>query len=273
MPRPAPPADLPPMERLLAIMARLRDRADGCPWDLTQTFETIAPYTVEEAYEVADAAERGDLADLKDELGDLLLQVVFHARMAEEQGAFAFADVARAINDKMVRRHPHVFADESYASPADQKQGWEALKAAERAEKGRAEGLLDDVPVGLPGLTRAVKLSRRAATVGFVWPTVQDVVAKLHEEVGELVAEVEAGDLEKARHELGDVLFVVANLARTLDIDPEDAIRYTNAKFVRRFNQIEVELARRGKTLDQSDLAEMDAIWEDVKAQERAAAE
>ena len=275
MPRPAPPADLPPMERLLAIMARLRDRADGCPWDQEQTFETIAPYTVEEAYEVADAVERGNLSDLKEELGDLLLQVVFHSRMAEEQGAFAFDDVARAINDKMVRRHPHVFADETYGSLAEQKDGWEALKAAERAAKGddgKAASLLDDVPVGLPGLTRAVKLSKRAATVGFVWPTVQDVVGKLHEEVGELIEEVEAGDLDKARHELGDVLFVVANLARTLDIDPEDAIRYTNAKFVRRFQYVEQRLAERGKAPDQSDLAEMDALWEEVKALERAEA-
>lgn len=273
MPRPAPSADLPPMERLLAIMARLRDRQDGCPWDQEQTFETIAPYTVEEAYEVADAVERGDLSDLKEELGDLLLQVVFHSRMAQERGAFDFADVARAINDKMVRRHPHVFADETYGSLAEQKQGWEALKAAERAGKsaGDVASLLDDVPVGLPGLTRAVKLSKRAATVGFVWPSVEDVVAKLHEEVGELLDEVRAGDLEKARHELGDVLFVVANLARTLAIDPEDAIRYTNAKFVRRFKDVERRLAERGKTPDQSDLAEMDALWEAVKAAERAA--
>ena len=271
MPRPAPSADLPPLERLLAIMARLRDAEDGCPWDQAQTFATIAPYTVEEAYEVADAVERGNLSDLKDELGDLLLQVVFHARMAEEQGAFDFADVARAINDKMVRRHPHVFADESYASLADQKDGWEALKAAERA--GKASGptsLLDDVPVGLPGLTRAVKLSKRAATVGFVWPTVQEVVAKLHEEVGELLVEVEAGDMAKAREELGDVLFVAANLARTLDIDPEDAVRYTNAKFVRRFQYVEQRLAERGKTPAQSDLAEMDALWDAAKAAERA---
>jgi len=262
------------MERLLAIMARLRDRADGCPWDVEQTFETIAPYTVEEAYEVADAAERGDLSDLRDELGDLLLQVVFHSRMAEEQGAFAFDDVARAINDKMVRRHPHVFADETYASLAHQKEGWEQLKAAERAEKARSAdaSLLDDVPIGLPGLTRAVKLSKRAAQVGFVWPTVEDVVTKLHEEVGELIEEVQAGDLEKARHELGDVLFVVANLARTLDIDPEDAIRYTNAKFVRRFKYVEAELRVRGRTPDQSDLGEMDALWEEVKAKERAGA-
>lgn len=272
MPRPAPSADLAPIDRLLEIMARLRTPEDGCPWDLEQTFDTIAPYTVEEAYEVADAIERGDLGDLKEELGDLLLQVVFHSRMAEEQGAFAFADVARAINDKMVRRHPHVFADETYANLEAQKEGWEQLKAAERAQKAKAGpvSLLDDVPVGLPGLTRAVKLSKRAAGVGFVWPTVQDVVKKLHEEVGEMLAEIEAGDLEKARNEIGDVLFVVANLARTLDVDPEDAVRYTNAKFVRRFKYIEAKLAERGKTPDQSDLAEMDALWEEVKAAERA---
>jgi MazG family protein len=272
MPRPAPPADMRPIDRLLAIMARLRDPQDGCPWDVEQTFATIAPYTVEEAYEVADAIERNDLGELKDELGDLLLQVVFHARMAEEQGLFAFEDVARAINDKMVRRHPHVFADETYASLADQKEGWEQLTAAERAEKKANGGasLLDDVPVGLPGLTRAVKLSKRAAGVGFVWPTVQDVVKKLHEEVGEMLAEIEAGDLEKARNEIGDVLFVVANLARTLDVDPEDAVRYTNAKFVRRFKYIEAKLAAQGKTPDESDLAEMDALWEEVKAAERA---
>jgi MazG family protein len=271
MTRPAPPADLAPIDRLLAIMARLRDPEDGCPWDLEQTFATIAPYTVEEAYEVADAIERNDLGDLKDELGDLLLQVVFHSRMAEEQGAFAFDDVARAINDKMIRRHPHVFGDETYASLAHQKQGWEQLKAAEREGKadGQPVGLLADVPVGLPGLTRAVKLSKRAATVGFVWPTVQDVVHKLHEEVGEMLAEVEAGDLDKVREELGDVLFVVANLARTLDIDPEDAIRYTNAKFVRRFQYVEARLAERGKTPDQSDLAEMDSLWDEAKAAER----
>jgi tetrapyrrole methylase family protein/MazG family protein/ATP diphosphatase len=272
MTRPAPPAELPPIDRLLAIMARLRDPADGCPWDLEQTFATVAPYTVEEAYEVADAIERQDLGDLKEELGDLLLQVVFHARMAQEQGAFAFEDVAAAINDKMIRRHPHVFGGESYASLADQKEGWEALKAAEREDKGRADSLLDDVPLTLPALTRAVKLSKRAAGVGFVWPTVQEVIAKLDEEVSELKAEIAAGDLEKARQEMGDVLFVVANVARTLEVDPEDALRFTNAKFVRRFRYIEARLAERGKTPDQSDLAEMDALWDEAKAGEKAEA-
>ena len=270
MTRPAPPAELRPIDRLIAIMARLRDPADGCPWDIEQTFATIAPYTVEEAYEVADAIERGDLRDLRDELGDLLLQVVFHARMAQEQGAFDFEDVAGAINDKMVRRHPHVFADESYGSLAEQKQGWDALKAAERAEKsGQSGSLLDDVPTGLPALTRAVKLSRRAAGVGFVWPSAKEVLDKLDEEVGELKAEILAGDFEKARQEMGDVLFVVANLARTLDVDPEDALRATNAKFTRRFRYIEDRLAERGKTPDQSDLAEMDALWDEIRAAEK----
>ncbi|HXA38511.1 MAG TPA: nucleoside triphosphate pyrophosphohydrolase [Phenylobacterium sp.] len=271
MTRPAPPETLRPIDRLLAIMARLRDPADGCPWDQEQTFATVAPYTVEEAYEVADAIERNDLSDLKEELGDLLLQVVFHARMAEEQGAFAFDDVAAAINDKMIRRHPHVFAEETYASLAHQKQGWEALKAAERETKGkgRVASLLDDVPVGLPALTRAVKLSKRAAGVGFVWPDISQVVAKLDEEFAELKAEIAAGDLDKARQEMGDVLFVVANLARTLEVDPEDSLRFTNAKFVRRFQYIEKVLAERGRTPDQSDLAEMDALWDEAKATER----
>ncbi len=268
MTRPAPPAELRPIDRLLAIMARLRDPKDGCPWDIEQTFATIAPYTVEEAYEVADAIERGDLKDLRDELGDLLLQVVFHARMAEEDGAFDFDDVARAINDKMVRRHPHVFADESYGSLAEQKQGWEQLKAAERQEKGRTGSLLDDVPVGLPALTRAVKLSRRAAGVGFVWPSAKEVLEKLDEEVAELKVEVAAGDIEKARQEMGDVLFVVANLARALDVDPEDALRATNAKFVRRFRYIEQKLAEDGKSPESSDLPEMDALWNEAKAAE-----
>ncbi|MFC3070057.1 nucleoside triphosphate pyrophosphohydrolase [Phenylobacterium soli] len=273
MTKPAPPADLRPIDRLLAIMARLRDRQDGCPWDLEQTFATIAPYTIEEAYEVADAIERGDLSELKEELGDLLLQVVFHSRMAEEQGLFDFEDVARAINDKMVRRHPHVFGSETYASLADQKQGWEQLKAAERAGKnaGKADSLLDDVPVGLPALTRAVKLSRRAAGVGFVWPSAKEVLEKLDEEVEELKAEIAAGDLDKARQEMGDVLFVVANLARTLEVDPEDALRATNAKFTRRFHYIEQRLAERGKTPAESDLAEMDALWDEIRAADKKA--
>jgi tetrapyrrole methylase family protein/MazG family protein/ATP diphosphatase len=270
MTRPAPPEDLRPIDRLLEIMARLRDPEDGCPWDVEQTFATIAPYTVEEAYEVADAIERGDLGDLKDELGDLLLQVVFHARMAQEQGAFDFEGVAQAINDKMVRRHPHVFGDESYEDLAAQKEGWEQIKAAEREAKRRSGSLLDDVPAGLPALTRAVKLSKRAASVGFVWPSAKEVLDKLDEEVAELKAEVAAGDLEKARQEMGDVLFVVANLARALDVDPEDALRSTNAKFTRRFNYIERKLSERGTSPEYSTLIEMDGLWDEAKAAEKA---
>ena len=262
-----------PIFRLVEIMARLRSPGDGCPWDLEQTFASIAPYTVEEAYEVADAIERGALADLKEELGDLLLQVVFHARMAEEAGAFGFADVAEAINAKMVRRHPHVFGEARHRSASEQTEAWETIKAKERAAKaaGPALSLLDDVPVGLPALTRAVKLSKRAARVGFVWPSATEVLAKLYEEVAELEAEVAAGDVDKARDELGDVLFVCANLARELDIDPEAALRGTNAKFVRRFNFIEAKLAAKGSSPAQSDLAEMDALWDAAKAAERAA--
>lgn len=270
MPASAPPSDLPPLVRLLAIMAQLRDPNSGCPWDLEQTFATIAPYTVEEAYEVADAIERNDLADLKDELGDLLLQVVFHSRIAEEQGAFAFDDVARAINDKMIRRHPHVFGEEIYASGEAQTAAWEAMKAQERAGKGRNVSLLDDVPAGLPAMTRAVKLTKRAARVGFDWPDVSFVLEKLREEIGEMEAEIVSRDQDALRGEIGDVLFVMANLARKLDIEPEDALRATNAKFVRRFQFIEAGLAERGRTVHESDLDEMDALWDAAKLAERA---
>jgi len=271
MPIAPPSSDLPPLQRLLEIMARLRDPDGGCPWDQAQTFATIAPYTVEEAYEVADAIERGDLRDLKEELGDLLFQVVFHSRMAEEQGAFAFDDVATAMVDKMVRRHPHVFAGQVYADVAEQTAAWDAIKAAERAGKDKAWSVLDDVPPGLPGLTRAVKLTKRAARVGFDWPSTDQVLAKLDEELGELRHEIDAGDLPKARAELGDLLFVMANLARKLDVDPEDALRACNAKFERRFHHIEKALAARGKTPDQSTLEEMDRLWDEAKALERKA--
>lgn len=258
-----------PLFRLIEIMAKLRDPDGGCPWDLEQTFATIAPYTVEEAYEVADAIERGDLPELKEELGDLLLQVVFHSRMAEEQGAFDIKDVATAISDKMIRRHPHVFGDHAYEDLSAQVAGWEQLKAEERKAKAKT-GVLDDVPAGLPALTRAVKLTKRAARVGFDWPTAAEVLAKLREETDEIAVEIEAGDMAKAREELGDILFVCANLARKLDVDPEDALRATNAKFTRRFGFVEAKLAERGKTPDQSDLAEMDALWNDAKAAEKA---
>jgi len=263
-----PPRDGAPISRLLTIMAALRDPKGGCAWDLEQTFATIAPYTVEEAYEVADAIERDDLRDLKEELGDLLFQVVFHARMAEEAGAFAFDDVAEVIADKMVRRHPHVFGDASVRTAAEQTLAWEEVKAAERKAKGA--GWLDAVAVTLPALTRAVKLSARAARVGFVWPTVAEIMDKLREEVGELETEVVAGDKAAIRAELGDVLFVCANIARALDIDPEDALRNTNAKFVRRFGHIEKRLAVDGRGPAQSNLAEMDALWDEAKVAERA---
>lgn len=251
-------------------MARLRDPDAGCAWDLEQNFATIAPYTVEEAYEVADAIERGDLRDLREELGDLLLQVVFHSRMAEEQQAFDFDDVADAISEKMIRRHPHVFGAADQRTSAEQTDAWEVIKAAERAGKGRDGSLLDDVPVGLPGLTRAVKLTARAARVGFDWPDAARVLEKLREETAELEAEILAGTgPARLRDELGDILFVCANLARKLDLEPEDALRSTNAKFARRFRFIETELARRGKTPDGSTLEEMDALWDAAKAAER----
>lgn len=267
-PRPPPSEDQPPLNRLLEVMARLRDPRDGCPWDLEQTFATIAPYTVEEAYEVADAIERNDLKDLKEELGDLLFQVVFHSRMAQEAGAFGFDDVASAIVEKMLRRHPHVFGEAGARTSGQQVAAWEVIKQQERAGKER-HGILDDVPVGLPALTRAVKLSKRAARVGFVWPSAAEVLDKLDEEVGELRAELAAGDRARLRDELGDILFVVANLARELDIEPEDALRSSNAKFVRRFGFIEAELAKDGRTPEQSDLAEMDALWNAAKVAER----
>jgi ATP diphosphatase len=268
-PEPEGQAEVRPIDRLTAIMARLRDPKDGCAWDLEQTFATIAPYTVEEAYEVADAIERCDLGDLRDELGDLLLQVVFHARMAQEQGQFTFDDVATAICDKLIRRHPHVFGDVGQRSSGEQTLAWEVVKAGERKAKARG-GVLDDVPPGLPAMTRAVKLTRRAARVGFDWPSTREVLEKLHEELDELKVEIDAGDQAKAREEFGDLLFVMANLARKLDIEPEDALRAANAKFVRRFNYIEESLKASGRSPEQSDLAEMDALWDAAKAAERS---
>jgi tetrapyrrole methylase family protein/MazG family protein/ATP diphosphatase len=265
----APPHDADALARLIAIMARLRDPADGCPWDLEQTFATIAPYTIEEAYEVADAIERGDLAELKDELGDLLLQVVFHARMAEEIGAFAFEDVAKAICDKMIRRHPHVFGEDGPRDAAEQTRAWEAIKAAERAAKPQTTSVLDGVAANLPGLTRAAKITGRAARVGFDWPNIGEVLDKLREELTELEVEIEAGDQAKAREELGDLLFVCANLARKLDVEPEDAIRAANTKFIRRFHFIEAALAADGRSAAQSTLAEMDQLWDAAKRAER----
>jgi ATP diphosphatase len=255
-----------PIDRLLAIMARLRDPAQGCPWDREQDFATIVPYTIEEAYEVADAIERGDMAALKDELGDLLLQVVFHARMAEEAGLFAFDDVANAIADKMLRRHPHVFGNVEIGSVAAQNEAWEAHKAAEREASSGGESVLDGVALALPALLRAAKISRRAARIGFDWPDARAVIPKLVEEIGELEAELDRGAPAAAlEEEMGDLLFAVANLARKLDIEPETALRRATAKFERRFRQVEARAAERGIG---PDLDALEVLWQDVKRRE-----
>ncbi len=256
------------MDRLVAIMARLRDPVGGCPWDLKQDFATIAPYTIEEAHEVADAIERRDWPDLKGELGDLLFQPVYHAQMAAEAGLFDIHDVIRGICDKMVARHPHVFGEESRDKTADQQSAdWERIKAAER---GPAR-IMDGVALGLPALTRAVKLQKRAARVGFDWPSTDQVLAKMAEEMTELVEARDHLGADEVVEEFGDLLFVMANLARHMGIDPEAALRGANAKFTRRFNRIEDWLAEAGKTPDQSDLAEMDGLWNRAKVLDKAA--
>jgi ATP diphosphatase len=263
------------LARLLHVMARLRDPQGGCPWDLEQDFATIAPYTIEEAYEVADAIARGDMADLEDELGDLLLQVVYHARMAEEAGHFDFARVAAGIAEKMIRRHPHVFGEAEVASAAAQTRAWEETKALEREAKAGARGagrrgLLDDLPLALPALTRAQKLQRRAARVGFDWPALAPVVAKIEEELAELKAELaDAAPKERLADEVGDLLFALVNLARHLEVDGEAALRATNAKFERRFRAIEDALRARGRRLEEASLDEMEALWQEAKAAER----
>ncbi|MEL7093565.1 MAG: nucleoside triphosphate pyrophosphohydrolase [Pseudomonadota bacterium] len=258
------------IERLLHIMRRLRDPETGCPWDIEQTFATIAPYTIEEAYEVADAIERADWPELEGELGDLLLQTVYHTAMGEEAGHFTFQSVVRAISDKMVARHPHVFGDESRDKSAEQQtRDWEAIKAAERQTKAQA-GTLDGVTLHLPALLRTVKLQNRAARVGFDWPETTQVLDKLREEAAELVEAKESLTQDEIAAEMGDLLFVMANLARHLNVDPEEALRRTNAKFTRRFAGIETALAARGKRPEDSSLDEMDALWNDMKAQEKA---
>jgi MazG family protein len=274
---------------LIAVMAALRTPGSGCPWDIEQTFATIAPYTIEEAYEVADAIERGDRTDLKEELGDLLLQVVYHARMAEEEGSFTFADVVDGITTKMIRRHPHVFGDEQARSAGIAKGWWEAIKAEERAAKQEGsngggipsqDSLLADVPVGLPGLTRAVKLQAKAARVGFDWPSLAPVFSKMQEELAELEEIAVPADPRGASppdgptdprlvDEFGDVLFVMANVARHLGVDPETALRTANAKFVRRFAYIEQRLAEQGKAPTDVTLDEMDDLWIEAKTKER----
>ena len=263
----------PPFDRLLAIMARLRDAERGCPWDRAQDFTTIAPYTIEEAYEVADAIARGDILALKDELGDLLFQVVFHARMAEEAGLFAFDDVAAAIADKMVRRHPHVFGTAEIATAAAQTEAWEEHKASERRARAEAAGtresVLDGVALAFPALLRAAKIQQRAARIGFDWPAARPVIEKIAEEIAELEAELAAcnggADLAKVVDEMGDVLFAATNLARKLDIDPEAALRRATAKFERRFRRVEMLAAQRGAC---ADLDALEALWEQVKREE-----
>jgi ATP diphosphatase len=279
MPDPAQSAAV-QLGRLLDIMAALRTPDTGCPWDLEQTFATIAPYTIEEAYEVADAIDRGHMSDLKEELGDLLLQVVYHARMAEEQSAFAFAEVAAGVADKMVRRHPHVFGTPEQRAAGAPKGFWEKAKDAERrvrtGEPGTdvaspaPERLLDTVPVGLPALTCAVKLQGKAAKAGFDWPSLTPVFVKMKEELAELEDVVAKGDRAAIEEEYGDLLFVLANVARHLHIDPEASLRAANQKFARRFRYIEDQLWARGSSPAQSDLAEMDALWDEAKAHERS---
>jgi ATP diphosphatase len=267
--------------RLLAIMAALRTPGSGCPWDLEQDFATIAPYTIEEAYEVAEAIARGDLLDLKDELGDLLLQVVFHARMAEEAGAFDFGDVVESITGKLIRRHPHVFGDARDLSPAGVKALWGEIKEAEKAERRRergeagepaAAGLLAGVPAGLPALARAEKLTRKAATVGFDWPDAAQVVGKIEEEVREVREALEAGARGAIEDEIGDLLFAAVNLARHAGVDPESALRGANAKFERRFRAIEQALAAAGRTPADASLDDMEDLWVKAKTAERRSA-
>jgi ATP diphosphatase len=261
--------------RLLEIMAALRTPGIGCPWDLEQRFDTIAPYTLEEAYEVADAIARHDLADLREELGDLLLQVVFHARMAQEQGIFDFGDVVEAITNKLLRRHPHVFGEARGLSPKEVEGLWDRIKAEEKAERAARRpvdevrpGALAGVPVALPALTRALKLQAKAGKVGFDWNDPMAVLSKIREECDEIEAEITAGKVRQASAEIGDLLFAVVNLARHLDADPETLLRATNQKFERRFAAIERALAARGKQPQDATLAEMDALWDDAKAAE-----
>lgn len=266
--------------RLIEIMAALRTPRTGCPWDLEQDFASIAPYTIEEAYEVADAIARGDVDDLRDELGDLLLQVVFHARMAQEQGSFDFGDVVAAISEKLVRRHPHVFGDAEARAAGEVKSLWETIKAQEKAaraarrgEASAPESTLAGVPAGLPAVARAQKLQAKASAVGFDWGEPRVVLAKIREEIDEITTALVAGDRRQAGAEIGDLLFAVINLARHVDCDAEGSLRATNQKFERRFAYIEQALARRGKTPGEATLAEMDALWDAAKAAEGNAAE
>ena len=269
------------ISRLIEIMAALRTPVTGCPWDLDQDFATIAPYTIEEAYEVADAITRGDFDDLREELGDLLLQVVYHARMAEEQNAFVFGDVVEAITRKMIRRHPHVFADkDGNIAPAGVKSAWERIKAEEKAERAARrpleetahKSLLSGVKAGQPALTRAMELQRKASTVGFDWNDPRAVLSKIREEADEIEAALDNGNAEELAAETGDLLFALVNLARHVGADPETTLRGTNAKFERRFAYIERALAAKGRSLDDASLAEMDGLWNEAKGEERPTA-
>ncbi len=254
------------IDDLLAIMARLRDPDSGCPWDIEQTFATIAPHTIEEAHEVAEAIAHNDLPELKDELGDLLFQVVFHARMAEEAGAFAFADVVEAINDKMIRRHPHVFGDQQIADAETQTANWEKLKAEERAAKGQTDtSALAGVSRGLGALQRAVKLQKRAARVGFDWSAIEPIFDKLTEEADELKAAIANNDRANIEEEVGDLFFALTNLARKLDVDPGMALRGSNRKFEQRFRAMEAEAAARGQALPDLDLDDQEQIYQSIK--------
>ena len=260
------------ISRLIEIMAALRTPVSGCPWDLEQDFSSIAPYTIEEAYEVVDAIERGDFADLTDELGDLLLQVVFHARMGEEKGLFAFPDVVEAITRKLIRRHPHVFGDTAHLTPDEVKGLWAKIKGEEKAERAARrgglephKGLLADVPRALPALTRAVKLQSKASTVGFDWNDARLVLDKIKEEIAECEEAISSGNTAHVREEIGDLLFAVANLARHVDVDAEDSLRGTNTKFEKRFAYIEKTLAERGIALKDATLEQMDKLWNEAK--------
>ncbi len=266
------------ISRLIEIMAALRTPGSGCPWDLEQNFATIAPYTIEEAHEVVDAIARGDLDDLCDELGDLLLQVVFHARMAEEQNAFAFGDVVEAITRKMIRRHPHVFADkDGQLTPSHVKEAWDRIKAEEKAERAARRpppqatpsSLLSGIKAGQPALTRAMQLQRKASSVGFDWNDPRAVLHKIREEADEIEAALDRGDADELADETGDLLFALVNLARHVGADPEAALRGTNAKFERRFGHIEQALAAQGRSLEDASLAEMDALWNEAKVREK----
>jgi nucleoside triphosphate diphosphatase len=269
------------ISRLLEIMAALRNPDTGCPWDQEQDFASIAPYTLEEAYEVVDAIERGDPADLKEELGDLLLQVVFHSQMAAEKGMFAFPDVVEAINRKLIRRHPHVFGDSRDLSPAQVKMLWDEIKQEEKAERRLSReklglvardphgGFLGGIPTALPALTRAQKLTAKAAKVGFDWPEPSQVIGKIHEELEEVKEASSSGDRDRVEDEIGDLLFAVSNLARHYGVDPEAALRRTNAKFERRFGAIERGLERKDRTLEQASLDEMEELWVEAKRTER----